>query len=84
METHTLTLQNKPSTRKAIKVILEFSVLRPKVIFYRGVQATDGSYRMEKRGLTAKKFKPFMWCGSLESLYQHQETILYWAKPLVA
>ena len=32
-----------------MKIILEFSVLKPKAIIYRGVQASDGSYRMEKR-----------------------------------
>ena len=63
-------------SRKAIKVILEFSVLKPKEIVYRGVQTNDGSYRMEKRGLAAKKFKPYMWSGSIESLYIQQEILL--------
>jgi hypothetical protein len=63
------------------KIILEFSVLKPKAIVYRGVQAKDGSYRMEKRGLTAKKFKPYMWSGSIESLYFQQEILLNKTKP---
>ena len=63
---------SKPRTT----VILEFSVQKPKVVLYRGIHATDGSYRMEKRGLNAKKFKPFMWSGSLESLYRYQEIVL--------
>lgn len=67
------TLSEEKMPRKTIKVIFEFSVLRPKITLYRGVQAADGSYRMEKRGPMAKKFKPFMWCGSVESLYRHQE-----------
>lgn len=61
---------------KIINIILEFSVLKPKAITYRGVQASDGSYRMEKRGITAKRFKPYMWSGSIESLYFQQEILL--------
>ena len=57
-------------------VILEFSVQKPKTVLYRGVHATDGSYRMEKRGLNAKDFKLFMWSGSLESLYRYREIVL--------
>ena len=68
-------INGENSTRKAVTVILEFSVLKPKIILYRGVQATDGSFRMEKRGLNAKKFKPFMWCGSREFLYQYHESV---------
>jgi len=59
-----------------MKIILEFSILKPKTIFYRGIQANDGSYRMEKRGIAAKKFKPYMWSGSIESLYFQQEILL--------
>lgn len=65
------------SQRKSfMKIIFEFSVLKPKAIIYRGVQASDGSYRMERRGLTAKKFKSYMWSGSIESLYFQQEILL--------
>ncbi|MBL7669789.1 MAG: hypothetical protein JNM39_04830 [Bdellovibrionaceae bacterium] len=66
-------IENERPTRKAVTVIFEFSVLKPKFTVFRGVQATDGGFRMEKRGLNAKKFKPFMWCGSRESLYKYQE-----------
>lgn len=58
------------------KIILEFSVLKPKAIIYRGVQAIDGSYRMEKRGINAKKFKSFMWTGSVDALYWQQKILL--------
>jgi len=61
---------------KIINIILEFSVVRSKAIIYRGVQASDGSYRMEKRGITAKRFKPYMWSGSIESLYFQREILL--------
>lgn len=59
-----------------MKIILEFSVLKPKAIIYRGVQVSDGSYRMEKRGLSAKRFKPYMWSGSIESPYVQQDILL--------
>lgn len=61
--------------RPRIKIIFEFSVPNPRLTFYRGVQATDGSFRMEKRGLGAKKFRPTMWCGSEESLHQFRKNI---------
>lgn len=63
---------NNEPLRTKIMIVFEFSVLKPKTVFYRGVKAADGGYRMEKRGASARKFKPFMWCGSLESLYQYQ------------
>lgn len=62
--------------RKTMKVVLEFSVLNPKETVYRGVQANDGSYRMQKRGFAAKRFKPYMWSGSIEPLYVQQEILL--------
>ncbi|MBK7889566.1 MAG: hypothetical protein IPJ84_01575 [Bdellovibrionales bacterium] len=66
-------LENKNEPlRTKIMIVFEFSVLKPKTVFYRGVKAADGGHRMEKRGVCARKFKPFMWCGSLESLYQYQ------------
>lgn len=61
--------------RQKIKVLFAFTVPKPKLTHYRAVQSTDGFYRMEKRGELAKKFKPFMWCGSEQSLYQHKEAI---------
>lgn len=63
------------SARQSIKVIFEFSVHKPKFVIYRGVLAADGSYRMETRGLRAKKFKPFMYCGDKRGFYQQKEAI---------
>ncbi len=68
--------QPQASSRKTIKVIFEFSILRPKHVIYRGVQAAEGGYRMEKRGPNAKKFKPFMYCGSIEGLLWQKKVIL--------
>lgn len=75
MKTNNLS-PNESSSQKVITVILEFSVLKPKPMLYRGVQTADGGFRMEKRGPTAKKFKPFMWSGSIESIYWQQELLL--------
>lgn len=58
-----------------VKVIFEFSVSKPKLFFYRAVQAIDGSYRMEKRGANAKTYRAFMWCGSEEGLYHHRQAV---------
>jgi hypothetical protein len=66
------------ATHSRIKVIFEFYALKPKLTHYRGVQATDGGFRMEKRGDSAKKYKAFMWCGSIEGLCQHREAIEHW------
>jgi hypothetical protein len=74
-----------PTAAPRIKVVFEFSALKPKLTHYRGVQAIDGGFRMEKRGDSGKKFKPFMWCGSIEGLCKHRETIErhYECRPLV-
>ncbi len=61
--------------RPTIKIIFEFSVPKPRPTFYRGVQAVDGSFRMEKRGHNAKHYRAFMWCGSAQGLYQHREAV---------
>ncbi len=58
-----------------VEVIFEFSVLTPKPTLYLGVRAVDGSFRMEKRGHSAKKFRAAMWCGSLESLFKFRENV---------
>ncbi len=63
------------TTRPRIKVIFEFTISRPKPTFYRAVEATDGTYRMEKRGAGAKKYKTFMWSGSECGLYRHREAV---------
>jgi hypothetical protein len=70
-------------TRPMIKVIFELCVPKPKITFYRGVQATDGGFRMEKRGLHAKAYRAFMWCGSVDGLYQHRDAVEAWYGPLV-
>ena len=58
-----------------LKVIFEFTVLTPKLTIYRGVKAADGSYRMEKRGATAKAFRSVMLCGSEELLYKYRRAV---------
>ena len=65
--------QSRLLAYRRIEILFEFSVTRPKPTFYRAVRATDGSFRMEKRGQNAKKFRPAMWCGSEESLYKYKE-----------
>lgn len=61
--------------KNRIKIIFEFSVPNPGFMFYRGVQAPDGSFRMEKRGLGAKRFRSIMWCDSEEGLLQHRRAV---------
>ena len=63
------------ANRPRVRVIFEFTVSKPKLTFYRAVQATDGGYRMEKRGAQAKNYKTFMWCGSEEGLYRHRDAV---------
>ena len=64
--------------QRRIEILFEFSVTRPKPTFYRAVRATDGSFRMEKRGQNAKKFRPAMWCGSEESLFKFKEAVEFY------
>ncbi len=54
--------------RPKFKISFEFSVSKPKRTFYRAVRAIDESFRIEKRGENAQKFKPTMWCGSEDGL----------------
>jgi hypothetical protein len=74
-----LTSKATPS-RRQIKIIFEFYALDPRPTYYRGVQAIDAGFRMEKRGQDAKRYKAFMWCGSKEGLYQHREAVERWYK----
>lgn len=60
---------------KRVTVLFTFTVQRPKPMEYRGVRAADGGYRMESKGPGAKRFRPFMWCGSVESLLAHYDAI---------
>lgn len=64
--------------RARIKVIFEFVLPKPTPTIYRAVQATDGGYRMERRGASAKAFKPFLWCGGKHSLYDHKAAVENW------
>lgn len=72
---------NPKSQRPRIRIIFEFSVSKPTLIFYRAVQATDGGYRMEKRGPLAKKYKAFMWTGGMEGLLCHRRAVESWHGP---
>ena len=58
-----------------VKIIFEFTVLTPKLTFYRGVKAVDGCYRMEKRGAAAKAFRSVMVCGSEEVLHKYRMAV---------
>lgn len=64
--------------RTPIEVIFEFVCTKPTLTIYRGVKATDGGYRMEKRGSTAKRFRPIMWSGDKDSLYVHKSAVENW------
>lgn len=72
-----------PNQRAHAKVLFEFFVPKPNPFFYRGVQVTDGSYRMEKRGSNAKNYRAFMWCDSEESLYLHRHAVQFWTSLLL-
>ncbi len=67
-------------SRRQIEIIFEFSVLKPKPTLYRGVKSIDGGFRMEKRGENAKKFRPAMWCGSVEGLFKFREAVEYFCR----
>ena len=54
--------------RACIEVPFEFTCPKPTLTIYRGIRATDGGYRMEKRGSLAKRFRPIMWSGDKDSL----------------
>ena len=66
------------SIRHRVEVLFEFSIQRPKPTFYRAVRAADDSFRMEKRGLNAKKFRTAKWCGSEDSLLKFKETVEFY------
>jgi hypothetical protein len=63
--------------RPRVEVIFEFSVVIPKLTFYRGVKTSSGGFRMEKRGQNAKKYRTVMWCGSEDGLYRYREAVEY-------
>ena len=71
----------RPPVRSKIEILFEFNVRTPKLTFYRAVRAIDGSFRMEKRGAHAEKFRSAMFCGSQDCLYKFRESIeLYYRK----
>lgn len=63
------------SAQKRIAVLFEFMVEKPKPNFYRAVRATDGGYRFERKGATAKSYKPFMWTGGADGIVAHWNAI---------
>lgn len=67
--------QEVPRSRPRIEVLFEFTMTKPRPSIYRAVRATDGSFRMERRGQDARKFLAIMCCGSEESLFKFKEAI---------
>ncbi len=61
--------------QKRVEILFEFTVSNSKPTIYRAVKAIDGSFRMEKRGQNAKKFKTIMRCGLEEGLHQFRMAI---------
>jgi hypothetical protein len=47
-----------------VKVRFSFEIFHPKPAIYRGVKASDGGIRMEKRGSQQKKLNPL--CGAYQ------------------
>jgi len=67
--------QSRLPVRSKIEILFEFSVPKPKLTFYRAVKAIDGSFRVEKRGEHAKKFRSIMSCGAEQSLFKFRESV---------
>ena len=63
------------SSRRQIEILFEFKVSNPWPTIYRAVKAIDGSFRMEKHGEHAKKFRPAMSCGAESCLYKFREAL---------
>ena len=74
------TEQPRLPVRSKIEILFEFTAFDPKRTFYRAVKAIDGSFRTEKRGEHAKKFRDAMWCGSEESLTKFREAIEFYSR----
>ena len=70
----------QPPVRSKIEILFEFNVRNPKLTFYRAVRALDGSFRMEKRGEHAEKFRSAMFCGAQDCLYKFRESIELYSK----
>lgn len=47
---------------------------------YRGVKDANGYCRMEKKKLTSKKFRPYMWTGSELSLEKQKEIVVLYGR----
>ncbi len=56
--------------RSTLEILFEFQVSNLKLTFYRAIKTIDDSFRMEKRGQNAKKFKAIMRSGFEEGLHQ--------------
>lgn len=64
------------------QVLFTFSIWWPnrplkKEMLYQAVKMSPTQYHMEKKGVAAKRFETFMWCGSAESLLEHYKALQY-------
>ncbi len=67
---------------KTIIVLLEFQTVEEgRPFFYRGVQAIDGGYRLEKRGKYATRYRPVMWCGLEDQMRERARAIQWKHRP---
>ena len=69
----------RTSARRQIEILFEFKVSNPYPTVYRAVKAIDGSFRIEKRGEYAKKFRSAMSCGSESCLYKFREALEFYS-----
>ncbi len=70
----------RTSGQRQIEILFEFKISNPWPTIYRAVKAIDGSFRMEKRGEHAKKFRPAMSCGSESCLYKFREALEFYVR----
>ncbi len=73
------TEQPRLHIRAKIEILFEFTVSNPKPTIYRAVKAIDGSFRMEKRGVNAKKFRTAMSCGYENCLFKFREALEFYS-----
>ena len=66
--------------QRQIEILFELKVSNPWPTIYRAVKAIDGSFRMEKRGEHAKKFRPAMFCGSESCLHKFREALEFYVR----
>ena len=74
------TEQRRLPMRSKIEILFEFNMWNPKLTSYRAVKAVDGSFRMEKRGQHAKKFRTAMWCGSEDCLSKFRDAVEFYSR----